>query len=77
MQGHYHEKMVIAYWGTKERLNWGMNVGCLVDDEALAFEYNNSNLKRPLIGCGMIIDSQPKLIPLVMNKGGRWNRRLT
>ena len=77
VQGHYHEKFNIQYWGTTERLNWGMNVGCLVDDKALAFEYNNSNLKRPIIGCGMIIDSQPKLIPLVMNKGGRWNRRLT
>lgn len=77
VQGHYHEKFCIQYWGTKERLNWGMNVGCLVDDEALAFEYNNSNLKRPLIGCGMIIDSQPKLIPLVMTKGGSWNRKLT
>ena len=77
VQGHYHEKFNIQYWGTTERLNWGMNVGCLVDDKALAFEYNNSNLKRPLIGCGMIIDSQPKLLPLVMNKNGRWNGRLT
>jgi len=77
VQGHYHEKFNIQYWGTTERLNWGMNVGCLVDDKALAFEYNNSNLKRPLIGCGMIIDSQPKLIPLVMKTNGRWNGRIT
>ena len=77
VQGHYHEKFNIQYWGTTERLNWGMNVGCLVDDKTLAFEYNNSNLKRPVIGTGMIIDSQPKLIPLVMNKNGRWNGRLT
>ena len=77
VQGHYHEKFNIQYWGTTERLNWGMNVGCLVDDKALAFEYNNSNLKRPIIGCGMIIDSQPKLLPLVMKTNGRWNGRLT
>jgi hypothetical protein len=77
VQGHYHEKFNIQYWGTTERLNWGMNVGCLVDDKALAFEYNNSNLKRPIIGLGMIIDSQPKLIPLVMKSNGRWNGRLT
>lgn len=77
VQGHYHEKYNIQYWGTPERLSWGMNVGCLVDDNSLAFAYNNSNLKRPIIGCGMIIDSQPKLIPLVMDKNGRWNRRLT
>jgi len=77
VQGHYHEKFNIQYWGTEERLNWGMNVGCLIDDNRLAFEYNNTNLKRPLIGLGMIIDSQPKLIPLVMNKSGRWNGKLT
>ena len=77
VQGHYHEKFNIQYWGTTERLNWGMNVGCLVDDKKLAFEYNNSNLKRPIIGCGMIIDSQPKLLPLVMKSNGRWNGRLT
>jgi hypothetical protein len=56
VQGHYHEKFNIQYWGTTERLNWGMNVGCLVDDKTLAFEYNNSNLKRPIIGCAMIIE---------------------
>lgn len=77
VQGHYHEKFNIQYWGTTERLNWGMNVGCLVDDKALAFEYNNSNLKRPIIGCGLIVDSQPKLLPLVMKSNGRWNQRLT
>ena len=77
VQGHYHEKFNIQYWGTSERLNWGMNVGCLVDDHTLAFEYNNSNLKRPVIGCGMIIDSQPKLLPMVLKKNGRWNGRLT
>jgi len=77
VQGHYHEKFNIQYWGTTERLNWGMNVGCLVDDKALAFAYNNSNLKRPIIGCGMIIDSQPKLIPLVMHRNGRWDGKIT
>ena len=77
VQGHYHEKFNIQYWGTSERLNWGMNVGCLVDDDSLAFTYNNSNLKRPVIGCGMIIDSQPKLMPMVLKSNGRWNGRLT
>ncbi len=76
-QGHFHEKFEIFYWGNSERLNFGMTVGCLVDDSSVAFAYNNSNLKRPVVGCGMIIDSQPKLIPLVMKSNGRWNGRLT
>lgn len=77
VQGHYHEKFCVQYWGTSERLNWGMNVGCLVDDDSIAMEYNNSNLKRPIIGCGMIIDSQPKLMPMVLKSNGRWNGKLT
>jgi len=77
VQGHYHEKFEIIYWGNSERLNFGMTVGSLIDDASVAFEYNNSNLKRPVIGCGMIIDSQARLLPMVLNRKGRWNGKLT
>ncbi len=77
VQGHYHEKFEIIHWGNDERLNFGMTVGCLIDDSALAFRYNKVFVKRPVIGCGMILDSQPHLIPLVMKPNGRWNGRLT
>ena len=77
VQGHYHEKFELIYWGNSERLNFGMTVGCLIDDKSVAFEYNNSNLKRPVIGCGMIIDSQARLMPMVLNRKGRWTGRLT
>ena len=77
VQGHYHEKFEIVYWGNSERLNFGMTVGCLVDDACVAFEYNNSNLKRPVIGCGIILDSQPHLLPMVLKRNARWNGRLT
>lgn len=76
VQGHYHGKFGIQYWGTKERLNWSMAVGCLIDDHALAFEYNKTTMDRPIIGCGMIIDSLPLCIPLVMKTDSRWNGRL-
>lgn len=77
VQGHHHEKFEIVFAGNGERLNFGMTVGCLIDDSSMAFHYNKVFVKRPIIGCGMIIDSQPKLIPLVMNKSGRWNGRIT
>lgn len=72
VQGHYHEKYKIEYWGNSLGLYWGMQVGCLVNDDSLALAYNNTNLKRPVIGCGIIIDGQPMLLPLIMNKRGRW-----
>lgn len=76
VQGHHHEHFEIAYWGNPNALLFGMTVGCLVDNKSLAMAYNKNNLKRPVIGCGMIIDSQPLLIPMVLNSKGRWVKRL-
>ena len=72
VQGHYHEVFKIDYWGNPTGLYWGMQCGCLIDDDALAFSYNNVNIKRPVIGTGLIIDSIPVLEPMILNKEGRW-----
>lgn len=76
VQGHYHEKFKIEYWGNSLGLYWGLQVGCLIDDDSYAMAYNNTNLKRPIIGCGIIIDGFPELLPLVKNKKGRWIGKL-
>ena len=72
VSGHYHQTFKIDYWANSLGLYWGMNVGCLIDDKSLAFAYNNCNLHRPLIGTGLIIDSQPVLVPLLMDENGAW-----
>lgn len=72
VQGHHHESFEIQYWGNPNALLFGMTVGCLVDSKSLAMAYNKNNLRRPVIGCGLIIDSIPQLVPLVMDKKGRW-----
>ena len=71
-QGPHHGVFDICYLGTPYSLNWGMTVGCLIDDASLAFAYNKNTLKRPIIGCGAILDGQPKLLPMILEKGGRW-----
>ena len=76
VQGHFHEKFCIEYWGNPLGLYWSMQVGCLVDDSALAFNYNKTNMKRPLIGVGIVLDGHPKLEPMVLGKDGRWIKRL-
>lgn len=76
VQGHYHEKFNIHYWGNPLALHWGMQIGCLIDKKQMAFAYNKNNLKRPILGTGIIIDGQPMLIPMVLNKKGRWIKRL-
>ena len=59
VQGHYHEKLGVQYWANPLGLYFGLQTGCLIDDKSLAFSYNNVNLKRPLIGTALIIDSKP------------------
>ena len=76
VQGHFHEKFEVAFWSNRERLNFGMTVGCLIDDSSMAFHYNKVFPKRPIIGTGMIIDSQPILQPMVLKSNGRWNGRV-
>lgn len=59
--GHFHEKFGVEYWANPKGLYWAMNTGCLIDDRSLAFAYNNANLKRPIVGTGLLIDGVPIL----------------
>jgi DNA-binding transcriptional regulator YhcF (GntR family) len=76
VQGHYHNRFRIDFWGNPRGLYWGLQVGCLIDDNALAFQYNKTTTERPIIGCGIILDGIPHLLPLVMDKNGRWTKQL-
>lgn len=74
VQGHHHQKFGIEYWANPLGLYWSLQVGCLIDKDELAFEYGKNDMKRPLIGCAGILDSQPKLFPMLLNKNGRWTK---
>ncbi len=76
VQGHFHERFQVQYWGNKLGLFWSVIAGCLIEDNSLAFAYNKLNLKRPIIGTVVIIDGHPKLEPMVLDKNGRWIKRL-
>ena len=76
VQGHYHTEFNIQYGSSPAQLYWSMMTGCLIDDKSLAFHYNKVTPSRPIIGLGIIVDSQPRLIPMVLNKGGRWNGKI-
>lgn len=72
VQGHHHSVSELVFHGTPDVLNWGMTIGCLINDEALAFAYNKNTIKRPVIGCGAIIDGEPRLLPMNLDNNGRW-----
>ena len=76
VQGHYHNTFAIQYWGNPNNLYWGMQVGCSIDDKSLAFAYNKLIAKRPIIGHGIIVNGYPKLLPIVLDKHGRWIGKL-
>lgn len=72
VQGHYHTEFNIQYTSSPSQLVWSMQVGCSIDDKALAFHYNKATPARPIIGHGIVINSQPHLLPMLLDKDGRW-----
>lgn len=76
VQGHYHTKFSIGYYSNPDALIWGMQVGCLINQKSMAFDYAKNFKSRFIVGCGMIIDGQPKLMPMVLDKDGRWNKTI-
>jgi hypothetical protein len=76
VQGHYHSKFSIAYFSNPDSLIWSMQVGCLTAQKSMAFDYAKNFKNRFIVGCGMIIDGQPKLMPMVLKDGGDWIKKL-
>ncbi len=76
VQGHHHSQFEIRYWGNKLGLYFGMTVGCLIDAKSLAFAYGKLSLKRPVIGVGIILNGIPRLIPMILDRNGRWIKSL-
>lgn len=76
VQGHHHSKFEIRYWANELDLYWGMTVGCLIERRSLAFAYAKTTGDKQIIGCGVILDGQPRLVPMVLNKSGRWIGKL-
>lgn len=72
VQGHYHTDLGARYWANPNGLYFGMQCGCLIDRESYAFAYANVNIKKQLIGTGLIIDSLPVIEPMLLSPDGRW-----
>jgi len=70
--GHFHEDFSIKYAGNPNSLIWAVMSGCLIDKKSRAFAYNKLNLNRPLLGCTVVLYGVPMLIPMILDKSGRW-----
>lgn len=76
VQFHYHTDFRIDYIGNPNSLLWSLQSGCLINRKSMAFAYDKLNLNRPIIGTSMIIDSKPVLIPMTLDKAGKWIGKL-
>lgn len=76
VQGHFHSSFQITYTSSPERLIWDAHVGCLADPKSLAMSYAANQAKRHILGVLVIIDGIPQLIPMLLNKHGRWTGKL-
>ena len=76
VQGHYHTKFLISYWANPDNIFFGMNVGCLINQKSMAFAYAKNFKTRFIIGCGMIIDGIPRLMPMILDDNGNWIKKL-
>ena len=72
VQGHHHSRFEIQYWANSDKLFWGVTSGCLIDYKSLAFEYGKLMLNKPILGVTIIKKGYPLLIPMILNKSGRW-----
>lgn len=70
--GHHHGKFQIEYAASSARLYWGMFCGCLIDKDSLAFAYGKHTLYKPVLGCAVIINGIPTLIPMLLDSNGDW-----
>ena len=74
--GHVHSFAGIQYSANSKHLIFGMNTGCLINADAYAFAYAKKIKRKPILGCGIIQDGIPTFIPMLLNKNGRWNKKL-
>jgi hypothetical protein len=64
--GHLHSNAGLSYVWTRGQKIWGMNAGCLLDEDAYVFEYGKFMKFRPVLGCAVVLDGgkTPIWIPL-------------
>ena len=59
VMGHTHSQAGISHLCGPKHNVFGMNVGCGVDPSHPAMRYGKAWLKRPILGCGVVVDGSP------------------
>lgn len=67
VQGHLHSQCYVQYAVSMKDAIFGMQVGCMIDYKAYAFEYSKPFPKKPVISCGVILDNGRVPFNVLMN----------
>lgn len=70
--GHEHGRFEVQYAASSTALYFGAYSGCLIDRKSMAFAYGKLTRKKPLLGCLVITNGCPQLIPMLLDEEGRW-----
>lgn len=73
VRGHHHSASFVHTTHTMAGdLRYDMQLGCLIDDEAVAYNYNKKDLKRPVLNAGVCLGGYKFLIPMIVDENNRW-----
>ena len=65
--GHHHTAAGVWWHRTHTSQIFGMNVGCGIDQYSYAMAYSKMNTKRPILGCGVVMDGGHNAMFVPMN----------
>lgn len=75
VQGHLHANFGVMWHANPTNRVFGMSVGCLVDADKQAMEYGIRYPRKPILGCGIVIDGvYPICVPWILPTKGRGSR---
>ncbi len=56
VMGHAHSYAGVEYRASNAQLIFGMNVGCGLDRHSYAMAYGKDMARKPVLGCGVVLD---------------------
>lgn len=73
--GHSHSFGGVSYMASRNDMIFGMNVGCGISVNHMAFAYGKHFPKKPTIGCGVVLDKGRTAIFIPMDLGSKLIRK--
>lgn len=58
VQGHFHAQAGVCYGANQRSRYFGLQVGCGTDPRSPYMDYSKIYTKRPLLGCGIVLDGE-------------------